>query len=554
MAGEANPAGQIQEFLRVLKRRRWQITLPALFVLAFGTAFAVVVPKKYVVETEIEVKESRNPWDYEGKNRNESVTSREIENVGKHIINYARIERIVSKQLISQWPEYKRADAGTRKEIIESVMKNIAVEKAEKAKEIGSTFFLITYKDVVKKRAEGFLRELNTAWIEEIIQRDLDDLILERDVLAAELEDATAVQAEANSAWVEQCLLLNINPATSPDSRDQYGNATSDYEYEQLAQYQREQQQNFTDLARAESKLTLLEAQYREEPEGVVAVDLREGEKFDAQILKHEAKIDELEEQLSGITEAHREYRVLSEQIVELEQKVAELGRQETADATVERLVPNPRREELRYQVQEGEVLVGNLLSERTRLAEKIEEFDGRVAQRAEDFQLASGFFYAKQEALKNRTRVSALLADKKSAIRVFEESQARVYEVVKKPVAADDSVEPSPMLLVAVALFLGAALGLAIAIAAEYGRNSYRTVSDLATVMAVPVLGSIQEIVTPTERRRTRAGRAVVGVSSAVILLGVAWISYCYADEARREGLPVPLRQAIEDFRLTLM
>jgi uncharacterized protein involved in exopolysaccharide biosynthesis len=56
MAGPIESRGQLSEFLEVLRRRRWQVLLPALFVLAFGTAFAVIVPKKYLVHTQVELR------------------------------------------------------------------------------------------------------------------------------------------------------------------------------------------------------------------------------------------------------------------------------------------------------------------------------------------------------------------------------------------------------------------------------------------------------------------------------------------------------------------
>ena len=58
MAVEVSPSGQIQEFVSVLKRRRWQIILPTLFVLLLGAVFAVIVPKKYVIKTVIELRQS----------------------------------------------------------------------------------------------------------------------------------------------------------------------------------------------------------------------------------------------------------------------------------------------------------------------------------------------------------------------------------------------------------------------------------------------------------------------------------------------------------------
>ena len=56
MAVQIETRGQLQDFLDVLRRRKWQVLLPALFVAALGAAFAVIVPKKYVVTTQVELR------------------------------------------------------------------------------------------------------------------------------------------------------------------------------------------------------------------------------------------------------------------------------------------------------------------------------------------------------------------------------------------------------------------------------------------------------------------------------------------------------------------
>src|SRR5690606_17575781 len=45
-----------QEFLGLIARRKWQVILPLAVVLALGIFFAVVVPKKFVVKTQVELR------------------------------------------------------------------------------------------------------------------------------------------------------------------------------------------------------------------------------------------------------------------------------------------------------------------------------------------------------------------------------------------------------------------------------------------------------------------------------------------------------------------
>ncbi|MDP6990133.1 MAG: Wzz/FepE/Etk N-terminal domain-containing protein, partial [Planctomycetota bacterium] len=58
MAVQVDPPGQLQEFLDILRQRVWQIVLPTLFSVSLGVGFAVVVPKKYEVTTQVELRET----------------------------------------------------------------------------------------------------------------------------------------------------------------------------------------------------------------------------------------------------------------------------------------------------------------------------------------------------------------------------------------------------------------------------------------------------------------------------------------------------------------
>ena len=100
--------------------------------------------------------------------------------------------------------------------------------------------------------------------------------------------------------------------------------------------------------------------------------------------------------------------------------------------------------------------------------------------------------------------------------------------------------------------LVAGLALGLGLAALSEFGTDSFRTLADLKEVMPVPVLGTINAIVTRSEIRATQARRSVVGFSTAVILGGVAWFTWTWASTPDR--LPVEVLKAIDGIREKLM
>jgi len=84
-----------------------------------------------------------------------------------------------------------------------------------------------------------------------------------------------------------------------------------------------------------------------------------------------------------------------------------------------------------------------------------------------------------------------------------------------------------------------------------EYARSCYRSVGDLTAVMGVPVLGAIDTIVTRRERRKMQASRAMAGLSTAVIVGTIGWVTWLWHSSPER--LPLELQDAIERFRSAL-
>ena len=68
-------ANQLDEFLDLLRRRRFQIILPMIYTVAIGAAVATFLPEKYEVETQVNLLEARvdDPSNL-SKNEKETVT------------------------------------------------------------------------------------------------------------------------------------------------------------------------------------------------------------------------------------------------------------------------------------------------------------------------------------------------------------------------------------------------------------------------------------------------------------------------------------------------
>ena len=124
---------QIQDFVHVLKKRKWLMLMPCLLFVTLGSVFAIIVPKKYVVETKIEIKPTRVITDYQLRNPNQSAAAREVPNAEHHIKNLERIKKVIENDL-QLWPEYQRATGIEQRDFLKLVRDNLEVDMDAKDK------------------------------------------------------------------------------------------------------------------------------------------------------------------------------------------------------------------------------------------------------------------------------------------------------------------------------------------------------------------------------------------------------------------------------------
>src|SRR5678816_2453177 len=95
MAGIQAP-NQLLDLLRALKRRRYQVLVPALLVATVGIAFAVIVPKTYRVSTRIQINDRlRAESDARLKNPQEIAIRREASSAYDHIVHFQRCKEVI---------------------------------------------------------------------------------------------------------------------------------------------------------------------------------------------------------------------------------------------------------------------------------------------------------------------------------------------------------------------------------------------------------------------------------------------------------------------------
>jgi hypothetical protein len=88
-------------------------------------------------------------------------------------------------------------------------------------------------------------------------------------------------------------------------------------------------------------------------------------------------------------------------------------------------------------------------------------------------------------------------------------------------------------------------------AVVGEFGTDGFRTAADIGRSMDLPILGVVDRIWAPAEIRARFFRRAIVGISSLVVIC--ALFAFTWAFALNPERLPVEWLETLEGLRLSL-
>ncbi len=531
MAVQIETQGQLAEFLEILGRRRWQLALPALLVLSFGVALAVLIPKKYLVQTQIEVRQV-----------NAAQPGKEAENAPNQIRAPERIRALLDRL---KYPDYLALGPREQNEFVTDVRDDLRV-RVEKPPGASSSFVTIEYTNMDVKRAMQVLKELRDDWKQDVVDaeknkadadaKNLSEKVGQLELAIKQEEDALQGLRQRN----------NISPTQPiPGGRDQ---RAEDPEYQRLQKNKDKLDELRQELVKAEDKVASLERQLAETPEKLSEAQLLAGSSNANELSSIESQIVDLNVELARYKPTHSSYKIVLDKLKQLELKRDALKKLATRSELASVSTPNPRYTELHQQLEAARLARDQVLHGK----EALEKSITTDAQVVDQLFSVYGEIHARSEnaeLLRKQLEAVTLKRDEKANLaRSLASRLNDPFSILQEVVEPLHATEPNPWLISAFALVAGLTLGLALALSAEYGRNCFRSVHDISRVMVAPVLGSIGSILTSRQRRLRALRRGMVGSLSALVIVALAFVTWAWARNP--ELLSPQLRARIEHLR----
>jgi uncharacterized protein involved in exopolysaccharide biosynthesis len=549
MAGPA--PNQLIDLLHALRRRRYQVIVPAVLIASLGIAFAFIVPKRYKLSTRIAVRESvRAEPDYRLRNPQDTALRREVPSVEDHIVNFQRVKDVLDRNL-QQWPEYRQAGSGFARDqfIRDRILDNLEALLRSKDPKGGTIFIDVTFSDEDRERAARFLGDLTESWLLEMFESDREMLLSEIKQLQEYLDVQISDLRDKEDRLFANIELLGQDPTVVQSGDDRRENP-GDWTYRELGQARSELEDVEFELVTARFQLEQLEERLEATPARISEVVSIEADDPALQVTVLRTQLEALEDRLANKRPGHSDYRILQPKIDELVAALAELER--TTPGAAERTVAkdNPELANLQLARLNKQEQVRVLEKQRDSLVQKVKQLGQDSQARVQHYKQQTELLNQVEQArlAVNETRQQWQTRDK--SLQMLDSSE-RPWRIAQPPLPETAKTQPNPWILSGVSIVLGLAIGLGVALASELAKSSYRSVGDLAAVMSVPVLGAIDTIVTRDERRRMQVSHAMAGLSTAAIVGTICWITWLWHSSPER--LPIEVQDAIERLRSAL-
>ena len=540
MATHSQGTVQVQELLGILRRRKWLLILPAAVGLSLGIMFATMAPRKYVVKTTLELRETNLP--IAGRGADARSIYRDVASAIDQIRSMERVRSVVEKL---EWRDFAVLDQQDRYEYLLRVLKNITVNTSVPQNSTSSFVFML-YRDSDPVRAEQFLNALRETYVREKVEWVRESARKARDTLQNSVEEAARILTEKSNLSKELKTQYGLSPTQQAP-----GAGRERTEDPVVLQYYTQRDAllaSETRLRDLERNVELLEERLAQAPKMVSQTTKVDGTDFALRLSQIQTDIDANRVLQAGMTPKNRRWQRLQREIEQLETQRDELVDKQTRPQLETLEIPNPLRTVLQGQIEDKkyeielergrkEMLTTQVASLSTRSAElneiyrQLQELDGEVRRANDALDAASQAYF-----------------DQRRFVEVITQPEFNPFEVNEYAQAPRRPTEPSVPLIVMLWLAMGLGAGAALSLLLEYGRGAYRGASDVARALSLPVLGTVNRIVTSNEGRRIRARQALVGTATTLLVVTILWVTWAYAN--RPSLLGSQLTQFIDDVR----
>ena len=510
----------------ILRKRKWLMIGPFFLFTITAIWVSLALPDRYRSSTLILVVPQRVPENYVRPAVSETIEQRLL-SISPQILSESRLERIINE--LDLYPKQRKE--GNREAVIEDMRSDITVDI------IKGDLFRVTYEGDSPYKVMQVTQRLASLFVEENL-KDREQLAVGTNQFLEQQVEEARRQLEAQEARTREYRERHAGelPSQMPANLQVLQGAS--LQLQGLEDSLGRDRERRLDLEHSLNELKVIDSTTKKttvetpaEPRAASGTPTADSEAGPtAAIPAGPGQLQAARQQLAAL---ELRYKPSHPDVIRLKRLIADLsgaevpsGESSTAEARDPAAISRQMRiNQLSAQLNTLNVEIGRKVAEQTRLKDIVADYRARVesepARESELIALTRDYetqreLYRSLLAKKGESGISANLERQQVSQQFKTLDAARLPE---KPSA------PNRMLINMIAAAMGVGLGLGLTIALELRDQSFRTASEIAGVLSVPVLAMVPGIVGRYElRRRNRRMAVSLGVFAVVAVVGAGY------------------------------
>lgn len=498
----------IQDFVCIIKRHKWSLVIPAVIVFAIAVAAALTWPRTYRSTSTILIEEQEIPRDFVASTVTGFADQR-LQVINQRVMISTKLLEIVDR--FNLYPEMRRKK--TTEEVIAQMQKDIVlktvsadVTDSRTGRRSNATIaFSLSYDGEKPELVQKVAGVLTSLYLEENLKvreqqstgtfKFLEDEALSLKDRLQKIDAELSAFKKKNMDALPELLQVNIQSLERIDRDISQMNDALRTLKEKESNLQ-SQLSSIPSEADSQDKALLKELKAK-----LVQLESRYSDKY-PDVIKARAEIAKLEERIGNPAPGASEksdnpvYINLTSQMSGVK---SEFG-------SVKRQIEDMHRKRDEYQ-------------RRIEMAPKVDEiYKGMISER--------NYTQAKYDDLMRKSM------EAKVSQGLEKEQMGERFNLIDPPRLPEKPIKPNVPAILLIGFVLGLGAGVGVAALKEYSDTSVRSVSTLAKETALPVLGSIPEIITWRDKKRQRIKWMTLACGLLIVIaVGIAVFHFFVMD-----------------------
>jgi len=496
-----NTAMTPNDYLDILKRRKWSLVLPAATIILLAAVVAFILPAVYRSEATIFIEEQEIPAEFV-TNTVTSYVEQRIQTINQRIMRFARLVEIIKQ--FDLYPEMK--DRYTTEEIVarmgsDTTLEPVSVETIDRRTGRPTTAtiaFTLSYEGRDPQKVQQVTNVLASLFLQENIKQRVQRV------------EETSTFLETEKSRVKQEL-------------SELEAKISVYKQRHITELPEMMQVNLQSLNNIERNIETANQQQRSLKERAEYLQTQLAS-IDRYIEKEEERasrrrLEDLKVQLAALnkrfTDEYPDVKKLRAEISELEQQLAEASSSRSGPAD------NPAYITLASQLASTRSEIESIEQQIRKLNEDAAQYRGRLAATPGVEEEYRSLAAARNSTQAKYDDLVRKLMEAQVAQGLEKEQKGERFTMMEAPRLPEKPYKPNRAAIILIGIVLGIGAGVGFAALREFSDDAVRGFDALEGATELPVLAGIPEILTLQDIRRQRSRRVALafGVVGAVVI-----------------------------------